>query len=365
MSTFTCPLVQIPGHGKHKNADSLRITQIEGSTCIFKEGAFDTGHLAVFIPVDALVPLDHRAFSWLKDKQRPNRTHHRVKALRLRGVFSDGFLVPLTDVFAMVEHVAGGIRGFVDGVELPFFAKLGEDFSTFLGVTKFEEEILPNMGGKAESYGPDVPVYDIEPLKRFKHVFDDPTEQVVVTCKIHGTNSRFLFKDDRLWVGSRNRFLYMDEKNLWWNIATAYGLEEKLKQIPDHVLYGETYGDVQDLRYGCEKGKRLFAAFDIYDVQARKYLDYPAFKSMCERLDIPMVPVVYTGPYTSFEHIDSFVNPADEDGAPVMSAVDPNTIREGVVVKPVAERWNHYTHRTIVKLISRAYLLRKGGTEAH
>jgi hypothetical protein len=40
-------------------------------------------------------------------------------------------------------------------------------------------------------------------------------------------------------------------------------------------------------------------------------------------------------------------------------------IREGVVVKPVVERWNYETHRTILKLVSEAYLLRKGGSELH
>jgi RNA ligase (TIGR02306 family) len=350
MSTFSCPLVQIPGHGKHRNADSLRITQIEGSVCIFKEGAFDKGHLAVFIPVDAVVPLEHKAFAWLKDKQRPNKTHHRVKALRLRGVFSDGFLVPVSDL-------PDGALGLL---------KLGDDCSQLLGVTKYEEVVLPGMGGKEEAYGPDVPVYDIEPWKKFKSVFDDPTENVVITEKLHGANSRFAFIDGRLWVGSRNRFLYQDEKNMWWAIAAAYDLETKLRQHPNLVLYGETYGDVQDLGYGMNKGsgKREFRAFDIYDKDARKYLDYPVFYETCQRLGIPTVPVLYEGEIGDGDMVEQLTNPFNEDEKPYVSTLDKNTLREGVVIKPVSERWNYSTHRTILKHVSRAYLLRKGGTEA-
>lgn len=373
MSTFICPLVRIPGHGKHKNADSLRITQIEDSTCIFKEGAFDKGDLAVFIPVDAVVPLDHPAFAWLKDKQRPNRTHHRVKALRLRGVFSDGFLVPVYDLRVQRDGVVGDeeIVQYNDAREKTGIQPLGwdrmltlgEDCSTYLGVTKYEEVVLPGMGGKAEAYGPDVPVYDIEPWKKFKHVFEDPTEKVVITEKLHGTNSRFVYMDGRLWVGSRNRFLYLDETNLWWHIAREYNLEEKLKLIPGVVLYGETFGDVQDLKYGFEKGKRDFRAFDLWDSKTKSYFDWEPFEATVTSLGIKTVPVLYCGPIGDGTIVDDFTNPG-EDGKPYTSKIDHVTLREGVVVKPTIERWNYSTHRTILKSVSQAYLLRKGGTEA-
>jgi RNA ligase (TIGR02306 family) len=377
MSTFTCPVVQIPGHGKHRNADTLRITQVDGCVCIFKEGDFQTGELAVLIPVDAMVPVEHSAFAFLKDKQKPNQTHVRIKARRLRGVFSDGLLLPVWALrpggsapLGSSETIAydrsiGDEAAIQVGTKLwdGFEVKLGQDVSERLGVTKAEDVAPAHMGGEQER-GPDVPVYDIEPWKKFKGVFEDPAEVVVVTEKLHGTNSRFQFGDGRLWVGSRNRFLREDERNLWWRIAARYGLAEKLAKYPGLVLYGETYGDVQDLKYGQASGDRVFASFDLYNTKTKSYLDYVAFKAICFELDIPTVPELYLGPIGDGSVIDQLTNPAEGEKG-FTSTIDGKTLREGVVVKPVVERWNHNTHRTILKHVSHAYLLRKGGTECH
>lgn len=376
MSTFSCPIIQIQGHGKHKNADSLRITQVEGCTAIFKEGAFEKGDLAVFIPVDAVVPLDHVAFSWLKDPSRPNKKTHRTKAKRLRGIFSDGFLVPLTEAIpgctgythmpgkdVLIANVNSKCQGFddalneIDHVEY----RLGEDLSVLLGITKYEEPEPVHMNTGNEKDPGFMPVYDMESFKKFKHVLGEG-EDIVITEKIHGCNARFAYKEGRLWVGSHRTVKAPSDTNLWWVIAKEQGLEEKLAKVEDVVLYGEVYGDVQDLKYGAKAGERRFAAFDAWDVRERKFLDYANFVHLCDTLGIPRVPELYRGPY-SREIVESFVNPVE--GQDPLKSTLAGCIREGVVIKPARERWNYETHRTILKLVSEAYLLRKGGSELH
>lgn len=373
MSTFSCPLVRISGFGKHKNADTLCITHVEGSTCIFKEGTFQEGDLAVFVPIEAVVPLDNPAFAWLRDPKKPNKTTHRVKARYVRGVFSDGFLVPLSEIPQVESFELDAVESA--DREIPWRVvgshddppgeslRLGQDMAPLLGVTKAVDQLPPTLNAEQE-YGPvdRVPVYDMEALKKYRYIFEDPSERVIVTEKCHGMNSRFVYTEGRLWVGSRNRFIRDNGRNVYWNAAHEHKLEEKLAQYPNLVLFGEVYG-VQDLRYGCEPGKSKFAAFDIYDIAERRYLSYEDFKATCAKLDVPTVPVLYDGPYTSFEHMDSFANPPTEDGKPLMSALDPNTLREGAVIKPAVERWNQYTHRTLFKHVARAYLTRKGGSE--
>jgi RNA ligase (TIGR02306 family) len=369
VSTFSCPIVQIPGFGKHKNADTLNITQIEGSVCIFKDGAFQKGDLALFVPIEAMVPFGHPAFDWLRDPKKPNQTHYRVKARRLRGVFSDGFLTPLHDVLPVgAEIITGDCETEInlpDGTSM----KLGSDMGPLLGITKAVDQLPPQMGGDAE-YGPDdVPVYDIEPWKKYKGVFDNTDEKVIITEKLHGTNSRFVYKDGRLWVGSRNRFLRDEERNLWWNVAREHGLETKLKNNPGLVVFGEVYG-VQDLKYDCEPGKFKFAVFDMYHVFERRYLNWAEMWAACMELELPVVPVLYQGPIGDGSVVETYTNPLTPEESfpeanygPYKSMLG-TCIREGVVVKPAVERWNYHTHRTILKHVSQAYLLRKGGTEA-
>jgi hypothetical protein len=72
------------------------------------------------------------------------------------------------------------------------------------------------------------------------------------------------------------------------------------------------------------------------------------------KLQIPVVPILYAGPYTPEKVLEL---------AAGQSTLDNGTIREGVVVKPAQGRWNHACGRVILKMISEAYHLRKNGTE--
>jgi RNA ligase (TIGR02306 family) len=364
MSTFSCPVIRVSGFGKHKNADTLCITQVDGSTCIFKEGAFMKGDLALFVPIEAVVPFGHPAFDWLRDPKKPNQTQYRVKAKRLRGVFSDGFLTPIQELGYGVKIREKGDEFEItasDGVVTTL--RLGQDLSAEFGITKAVDELPPHMGADQEAGPDDVPVYDIEPWKKYKWIFNDPDEPVVITEKLHGTNSRFTYRDGRLYVGSRNRFVRDTERNLWWAVAREHGLEEKLKAAASGlVVFGEIYG-VQDLKYDCEPGKYKFAVFDIYDTNERRYLSWITMRTFCAANDLPLVPTLYEGPIGDGSIVERLTNPETE-GHVYRTKLGEGCIQEGVVVKPQCERWNEDTHRTILKHVSQAYLLRKGGTEA-
>jgi RNA ligase (TIGR02306 family) len=376
MSDFSCPLVEIQGFGKHKNADTLNITQVEGSCCIFKEGAFKKGDWAVFIPVNSVVPLDHPAFEWLKDPKKPDAKTHRVKARRLRGVFSDGFLVPVWDLRAKLVAEVGDeeVQHFervgdtnklvamtlLGGVHV----KLGQDCAQLLGVTKHEEALPPHMNTGNEADPGFMPTYNVEPWKKYKGEFVDG-EEVVVTEKIHGCNSRFAFRDGRLYVASHHSYKTEDERNLWWAVAFQYGLVEKMQKLDGYALYGEVYGDgIQDLKYGCASGERKFVAFDLYDMKNGVFLNYDDFCRLTSEHGIPRAPCLYRGPYSP-TLVEFHTNPVEEEGKPLLSALDGKTLREGIVIRTAVERWNPSTRRTNMKHVSQAYLLRKGGTELH
>lgn len=356
MSQFTVPLFVVGKVEKHPNADSLSITEVEGCPVIFRTGDFQEGEEAIYVPVEAVVPLDNPAFSFLSTKE--GQKTHRVKAKKLRGVFSMGLLMKPTiikDIDAL-----GLALAVLAGEEVP-------DCASLLGIVKYvEPEKNTNMklgAGNRERSTPDsatAPVYDVESFRKYKDVFVDG-EAVVVTEKIHGCNARFVFRkaDDeeapRLFVGSRNFFNRKSPESVWWKIATRYDLETKLAAYPDMVLYGEVFGQVQDLKYGTTAEDPLrFAAFDIYDKAEARFLDYSEFVEICKKLEVPMAPVLYAGPY-NYETIKPLC-----DGP---STFDDKQIREGFVIRPMVERWNRSLGRVQVKLVGEAYHLRKGGTE--
>lgn len=345
MSSFSCPVISIGTIEKHPNADSLSITEAEGCPVIFRTGDFHLSQYAIYIPVEAVVPLSNPAFAFLSNKE--GRTHERIKAKKLRGIFSMGLLVPLSIL----------PEGFVLNAN-------GEptDCAEALGIVKYEEpEKNMKLGGQRTGREPDrttAPIYDVESFRKYKGFFE-PGERVVATEKVHGCNARFVFQDapegPRLFVGSRQFFLKETEADVWWKIARKYGLEATLAHNTDMVLFGEVFGQVQDLKYGSTAEDPLkFVAFDVFDKKKGRYLDVDDFQAFCRGIAVPTAPVLYDGPFDLV---------ALEPLAQGKSLLAPDQIREGFVVKPAVERFDRRLGRVMAKLVGEAYLLRKGGTE--
>jgi RNA ligase (TIGR02306 family) len=316
-------VVRLNGITKHPNADSLSITEVLGYPVIFRTGEYGEGDLAVYVPVDSVVPADDPRWTFLEG-------HRRIRAKKLRGVFSMGLLTP-TD---------------------PSFAE-GDVVNDQLGITHYE----PAEHSSSVLHGPDpgsepdpghMPAYtDIESWRRYRAAFD-PAEEVIATEKIHGTNARYTFADGRFWAGSRKNIKREDPASTWWQ-ALTHDLKDAVAALEGYAVYGEIYGRVQDLRYGIPSGVR-FVAFDILDISTRRYLDYDAAAAMFERLGIPHVPELYRGPFGE-------LTPSLANGRTVLGSGV--CVREGFVVRPVKERWDERLGRVILKLAGEDYHLRK------
>lgn len=334
MSEFHVQVVRLGKVGKHANADTLSITSIHGGyPVIFKSGAFSPGDLAVHVPPDALVPVDRPEFSWLADKA--HNGVHRVRYAKLRGVPSFGFLVP--------------VPGTPNGDEA---LSEGQDVRHLLGITKHEPPACYQMEGQGEMLtcpvGDMVPHYDIEGLRKYESLFT-PGESVVITEKIHGSNGRWVFVDGELYCGSRTKFR---RDSVWNRMAEKYRLKEVLSAHPGVVLYGEVIGPgVQDLTYGKKEQEALF--FDLYDTTKGKWRSVYDVYAFCRQYDLPHVPLLHEGPFdlqTAYK--------LAEGNTTIPGA---SHVREGVVVKPVEERWDQDIGRVFLKLPGEGYLLRKTG----
>src|SRR3954471_2110828 len=109
MSTHKAPVVEIQQIITHPNADRLEVALIEGWQVVIGKGNFKQGDLALYIPVDSVLPesLETRLFP-PDSKIKLNK--HRIRSIKIRSMMSQGMLIPLSD--AKDELVANG--GFDD-----------------------------------------------------------------------------------------------------------------------------------------------------------------------------------------------------------------------------------------------------------
>lgn len=328
MSEFKVSTVTIGEIRKHPDADTLSITEVDGFPVVFRTGEFQPGSPAVYIPVDAVVDLTKPYFAFLA--KGTDKRKHRIKAIRLRGVFSMGLLIPFPEGCPVV--------GAAD----------------WLGVVKYEEPQLKTLGGEGQRPPENCPSpYDLESWWRYRDILQEG-EHVVITEKIHGCNARFCWVDGQFYAGSHRMFWKETPGNIWWRAARQYDIDERMPE--GFMLYGEVFGDIQDLRYGAQPGSGTlsFRAFDVQDLRTRHFLNHSEFERFCELAGIPTVPVLWRGPY------DADKAYALAQGRSVMA----QHMKEGIVIKADPFRFSDIG-RPILKLHSEAYLTRKGGTEQH
>lgn len=336
MTEWNPQVVKLTGITRHPAADTLEMAEVLGGyVVIFKEGRFKEGDLAGYVPVDTVCS-DHPEFEWLGDKKR-------IKAVRLRGVFSLGILAAA-----------------------PEGMKEGDSIVDHYGLKKYVyEEEMPDVPGRLNAnhasppQGWGIPYYDLDSLRKSSQVLAEG-EEVVITEKLDGSNAAFAYapdaKDgDPLWVKSRNYYLKEDYDNMYWQAARNYNLKVALEDHAGLVFFGELYGHVKGFKYDClvDQGKLTpkLRIFDIWDANKMKFLNWDEVEKITKEIGLETVPVLYKGPWKPGKELWSLA-----EGQSVLG----NNVREGFVVRPAKERKNYRMERIIMKLKGETYLLKKG-----
>jgi RNA ligase (TIGR02306 family) len=324
MSTYEAKVVRIKEINPHPNADALEVTNIYNYPCCIRKDQFEVGDLAVFIEPDTLVPVEKEYFSFLAPKAKDG--YARISAIKLRGYASFGLLIKADSSFTEGHNV---------------FEELG--LKHWEPATKFstqgEQASAPNIYHVK---------YDMESYRKYFNILQ-LGEEVEISEKLHGSSARFVFTNGVLHVSSHTTWKKFDEANLWWMAALNIGLEEKLKNYPDHVFYGEAYGNVQNLRYGHTKNQKpSLAFFDI--IHEGQFLPPKKTQEICAELNLPHVPILFEGPW------DPNLM-ALADGKTTIPGAD--HIREGCVIKLLVPRMDLEIGRVILKIVSADYLAMK------
>jgi RNA ligase (TIGR02306 family) len=386
-STHKCEIIPIslepcPG------SDFLSIVRpFGGYTVLVRTEDWKDKKLGAYVVPDSLVNTLRPEFAFLKTDAKYNEDSltpgdfARIRAKKMRGVVSYGLLVPAPE-------------GTVEG----------DDVSDFLGIRRYEPGIQQAAGSRKMGFftggevakGPNLfsPKYDVDSFQRWAQEVFTEGEPVWISSKIHGSNSRYVFHDGQFYCGSRiewkkeysqipvpkrdelttrlkerkpdagmykgNEFEEDADKiiteirrknenplqNVWWKALKQYDdVMDWLQRYPDHILYGELYGAVQNLKYGVPPGEVRLAFFDILkpDGKWTSLNEIEEVKSY-----IPWVPHITTIPYNFEECLKMAERMSLIPGA--------NHIEEGCVVQPLVEREYPKLGRVKLKIVSSKFL---------
>ena len=249
-------------------ADNIACAKVLGyQIVIAKKDNFSVGEKVIFIEPDSIVP-NIPQFNFME------KNGFRVKTIRLRKQISQGLILPLSQFSFSQEQFAEG-----------------EDLTALLQINKLEDTKIHIGGDIANIFPAFVPKTDAARLQSAPELLELATKAPLsITGKMDGASSTFYWHKGRFAVCSRNVELKKSDKNLYWQIARKYDLENKLKGL-NLAIQGEICGPkVQKNRQQLSRHK-LFV-FDIFNISSQEYLKFDKMKTVCERLELPTVPIV-------------------------------------------------------------------------
>jgi RNA ligase (TIGR02306 family) len=390
VSSFEVLVREVDDVIDHGNADRLSIVKVlgfEAITAKLDDGShrFKPGDKIVYVPEGAIVPpavLKERGY-WNEEKDvgmLAGKDGCRVKAIRLRGVLSQGLVwhtTPDAITVDLDDLTSSSPMVFIQSLGEERGAVLGEDVADFFWIKKWDPPVPAGMDGDVIGATEFAYNYDIENYQTYPDFIVG--QEIEATEKLHGTNFRISFRPGVNYpdlfgegdvaitskgMGAKGLVLTNTEKNrvgnLYVRMAIELGLIDLIRDFGVRLgeavdLFGEIYGvGVQDLHYGTTK-----PSYRAFDMRVNHQFLSPEEKAdILQTLGIEQVPVLYRGPFD----LDKLT--ALRDGESALGGC----IREGIVITAMGDqtpRQADFGHsiRPILKMVSPDYLTRKGGTE--
>lgn len=322
-----------------EGADAIESAKVGGWTVVVKKGEFVAGDTAVYFEIDSALPLDDERFEFLAprgEKTVNDRRCHVLKTARLRGVYSQGLLLPLS--------------------QFPEIPAGADDVTSLLGITKYEPTLPANMnvvGVFSSQFGLKT---DSE---RAQNLTDEWADIVaagpwLATEKVDGT-SLSVFRDTggTLRVNSRNWELKApgegQDPNLYWRAVLDNNLGDLIG--PGEGIQAEIAGPgVQGNPLGIESLTVIVFAVLSNGVPLPRD-QWPTFTSKA----------VIAAPIYDLTLADN-AEQAVENVNGIKSLISKGRLAEGVVWhRESGQPIDILRGRSNFKTISNKYLLKNGG----
>lgn len=318
--------------------DNIEYVRIRRWMVIVKKADnLKVGDLCVYCEVDSMLP-KRPEFAFLA------HCGYRIKTMKMRGVFSQGIVFPLSILPPRTE---------------PYLER--ENLTQLLGVRKYEPpEQGPGGRGrrnhhKKGDFPEFIPKTDEERIQncwddsfvRFKQYNPDATCDE--TKKLDGMSTTVYMYNGEYVVCSRN--FKVKPGSLWYDHCAKLGMEQKIRSLGKNIAFqGELVGPKCNGNAYKLKELALYF-FSVFLIDEQKYMSYDEMISLCAQLGLQTVPISNRN-YTIPDNYDALIAKADNS----MSELNPSVHDEGMVyVFSTQYRRCRYSF----KVISRNYELKK------
>lgn len=360
-----------------EGADRIELAMVGGWQVVVQKGLYVAGDKAVYFEIDSLLPLDYPAFaplSGISSKLQfvvDGKQYARIKTMKLRKQLSQGFCVPLQD--------AGAVGAPVD-----------KDLTKSLGVIKYESAGEKGMNGtpgmktgsSALGFPKFIPKTDQTRLQNIPVQFAqarDSGELFEKSFKLDGSSMTAYSFKGVLGVASRNVGFRLQstnkgfvqtvkdfvaqvkqrgfrrakwepkisaDSNAFITMAQESGVMTALVRENRNLAFqGEMVGpSIQKNFEGVEQNE--FYVYDVYDIDAQKYLLPDIRQELCKKYNLKHVPLASDHPVVL--PVDVATAILDADGPSGLKG----KYREGFVYKSMTRDFSF-------KVISNAYLLKE------
>jgi RNA ligase (TIGR02306 family) len=352
MAFFGVTLENIASVSPIEGADRIQAATLVGLPFVFVIGrdSFKVGDIVLYFPIDSLIPAPLAEKLGVAGKLAGS-DKNRIKTIRLKGVYSQG----IVGSFSLLHPY--------------LIEKWGEDWASkcielsptivteWLGVTKYEPPAILEKGANLKPLPDGLSIYDIEGCDRNSDVVDLIKDQgIYVSEKVEGSNFSVTYDGTRFYVNQRRYTIELIDghEHTWWKIAREQGLLDFAARLSveynNHVtVYGEMTGPgIQGNIYKISN--HLVRVFDIK--VGTKYLAAETFLDVTARSNIATAPNLGI-----FKNLAEFLNGKTiVEASNGKSKLNPNTLREGIVIKPLVEQEIHKFGRLILKQRDPIYL---------
>lgn len=264
------------------DADRIEVVTVGGWNVVTPKGQFSIGDLAVYFEIDSFLPdKENEAWQFLIDKSSRvfnEKKGHVLKTMKLRGVFSQGLLLPL------------------DCVGNDITLQEGDDLTEILGIEKYEKPIPANLSGLVKgnfpSWGKRTDQERAENFeKEIKKAYDNDIV-FEVSIKLDGSSvSCGTSVDGEYVVCSRNLSLKTEQEgNSFIDVFRKYDMEEKTKKYKGYFFSGELMGEGVQGNKEKLKGRDVFI-FDIY--KENSYISSKERLRIIEEFGLKHVPILH------------------------------------------------------------------------